>query len=210
MSTELVLACHGQSAQRQAGKVLGWWADVPLSETGRRQALLLGVRLRDTFDVGAIYTSPLRRALETADVLGRIVKVVPASDADLREIDSGDLAGLSYEEACDRYPDLILEGRVPPDGRLPGGESYAGLHRRAARAVSRAVRRNPGSQVVVVTHGGPIVAYLMAIMGYSWETPDRPRCQCDAISMHHLQIDDGGQMTLVRLNDVGHLQSMPH
>ena len=167
------------------------------------------MRLQDEFEVSAIYTSPLRRAAETADVVGRIVKVVPTPDADLREIDSGDLAGLSYEQASDRYPDLILEGRVPQDGRMPGGESYVGLQRRAERAINRVVKRNPGEHVVVVTHGGPIVSYLMAIMGYSWDTEDRPRFQCDAISLHHLQIDDGGQRTLVRLNDVGHLLNMP-
>jgi broad specificity phosphatase PhoE len=210
MPTDLILVCHGQSAQRHNGKLLGWWADVPLSDSGCKQALLMAVRLRDQFDVDALYTSPLKRAAQTADVIGRIVKVTPAVDPDLREIDSGDLADLSYEEASAQYPDLILEGKVPPDGRLPGGESYAGLHRRAERAIDRAVQRNAGTRVVVVTHGGPIVAYLMAIMGYSWETPDRPRFQCDAISMHHIRIDDGSQKTLVRLNDTAHLQEMPH
>ena len=209
MPTELILVCHGQSAQRQDGRLLGWWADLPLSETGYKQALLLGGRLRDEHDVSVLYTSPLKRADETAQILGQMVKAVPLVEADLREIDSGELADLSYEEASARYPDLILQGRAPADGRLPGGESYAGLHRRVERAISRSVERNPQAQIVVVTHGGPIVTFLMATMGYAWDTPDRPRFQCDAISLHHIRIDEGGQKTVVRLNDTAHLSEMP-
>ena len=98
MSTDLVLACHGQSAQRQGGKVLGWWADVALSRDGHKQAILLGERLRDTFDVTALYTSPLRRALETAEVVGRLVHVVPAVEQNLRELDGGELDLVSPSE----------------------------------------------------------------------------------------------------------------
>ncbi|MDP6776004.1 MAG: histidine phosphatase family protein [Candidatus Latescibacteria bacterium] len=209
MSTDLVLACHGQSAQRQGGKVLGWWADVPLSRAGHQQAILLGERLRDAFDVTALYTSPLRRARETAEVVGRLVHVVPATEQDLRELDGGELAGLTYDEARDRYPDLILHGRSAPGTRIPGGESYADLHMRVQHAVGRIVRQNQGGQVLVITHGGPIVAYLRAAMGFTWDAKGKPRFACDAISIHHLRFDEGGEKTVMRLNDTVHLSGMP-
>ncbi len=209
MATDLILACHGQSAQKREGKLLGWWADVSLSPRGSRQALLLGERLRSEFDITSLYTSPLRRARETADKVGRMVKVVPVVEPDLRELDSGDLAALSYEEAKTRYPDLILHGKTSADGRLPGGESYADLHRRVERALNRIVEQNPDRQVAVITHGGPIVAYLRTVMGYTYETRNKPRFLCDAISIHHLRIDGKAEKTVVRLNDTAHLSEMP-
>jgi probable phosphoglycerate mutase len=209
MATDLILACHGQSAQKQGEKRLGWWADVSLTPTGSQQALLLGERLRTEFDVHALYASPLRRTRETADRVGRMVKVVPVVEPDLRELDSGYLAGLSYGEAAEQYPDLILHGRTSADGRIPGGESYADLHHRVERALNRIVDQNPDRQVVAITHGGPIVAYLRAFMGYSWEARNKPRFLCDAISIHHLKIDAEDDKTVVRLNDTSHLSGMP-
>ena len=209
MSTELVLACHGQSAQRQGGKVLGWWADVPLSPTGHQQAVLLGERLCEAFDVTVLYTSPLRRARETAEVVGRLVRVVPQIEQNLRELDGGELTNLTFEEARTRYPDLILRGRSAPGSRIPGGESYADLHMRVQHAVGGIVRQNPGGQVVVITHGGPIVAYLRAAMGFTWDAKSKPRFACDAISVHHLRFEEAGEKTVIRLNDTVHLGGMP-
>ncbi len=209
MATDLILVCHGQSAQRQDGKLLGWWADVPLSPLGQQQALLLGERLQRDFDIGALYTSPLIRADETADILGRMTRVVPVMAPGLRELDGGALASLSYEEAKVRYPDLIVHGRVSSDGRLPGGESYADLHVRVESAISRITSKEAGNQVVIVTHGGPVVAYLRAFMSYMWETRGKPRFICDAASIHHLRIGDGGEKTVVRLNDTAHLAGLP-
>ena len=209
MATDLILVCHGQSAQRQGEKVLGWWADVSLSPTGFRQALLLAERLRNEFDVDALYTSPLRRAQETAEVVGQRVKAVPEVEPGLRELDSGALAGLSYEEARQRYPELIVQGRVSADERLPGGESYADLHLRSDRTLSRILKQHPDCQVVAVTHGGPIISYLRAFLGYTYETAVKPRFVCDAASIHHLRVGREGEKTVVRLNDTSHLAGMP-
>ena len=209
MATDLILICHGQSAQRQGDKVLGWWADVSLSTTGSRQALLAGDRLSRERNVSRLFASPLRRTRETAELIGHAVKVVPTMEKGLRELDSGALAALSYEEARERYPDLIVHGKVSADGRLPGGESYADLHRRVEESVNRIVRENVDGQIVVVTHGGPIVAYLRAFLGYAWDSPGKPRFLCDAASFHHLRLDGEGEKTVVRLNDTLHLSGMP-
>ena len=209
MATDLILVCHGQSAQRQGKKVLGWWADVSLSSAGFRQALLLAERLRNEFDVGALYTSPLRRARETAELVGQRVKAVPGVEPGLRELDSGALATLSYDEARARFPDIIVHGRVSADGRLPGGESYADLHTRADRTLNRILKQNPDRQVVAVTHGGPIISFLRAFLGYTRETAGKPRFLCDASSIHHLRVEEGGEKTVVRLNDTSHLVGMP-
>lgn len=208
MGTDLILACHGQSAQKDGGRVLGWWADVSLSPAGARQALLLAGRLRDSFDVDALYTSPLQRARETAETVSYMVKVTPEVEAGLSELDGGTLSGLSYEEAKSRYPDLIERGGSQANRRLPDGESYADLHRRADRALTRILKQNPGRLVVAITHGGPIIAYLRAFLGFSWDARGKPRFRCDAASIHHLRLDDNGEKTVVCLNDTSHLLAM--
>lgn len=209
MATDLILACHGQSVQREKGRLMGWWADVPLSPTGRRQALLLGGRLQHDFDIQALYTSPLRRALETADLIGDCIKITPVVEPALRELDSGDLSGLSYDEARARFPDLIVHGKVSSDGHLPGGESYTDLHRRVEWAINRMVKRSPDQQVVIITHGGPIVAYLRAFMGYGPDANHKPRFICNTTSIHHLRLDNLHDKTVVSLNDIAHLSEMP-
>ncbi|MDA0746596.1 MAG: histidine phosphatase family protein [bacterium] len=208
MPTDLILVCHGQSALQQGDGRFGWWSDVSLSTTGARQALLLGDRLRTNFNVDALYTSPLQRARETADILAQMVKTVAVPEPGLREIDSGKLAELSYKEALEQYPDLIRQGGISATERLPGGESGTDLLARVERTLNQIVTKHSGQQIVVVTHGGPIVSYLMVLMGYTWQTSDRPYFVCDAISMHHIRIE-AGEKTVVRLNDTAHLAGMP-
>lgn len=209
MTTDLILACHGQSVQRENGRLLGWWTDVPLSPLGGRQALLLGGRLQRDANIQSLYTSPLRRARETASLIGDCIQVTPIVEPALRELDSGDLAGLSYEEARTQFPDLIVHGKVSADGRIPGGESYADLHHRVEWAITRMIKRAPDHQIAVITHGGPIVAYLRAFMGYGPESNHKPRFVCNPTSVHHLRLDGLHEKTVVSLNDIAHLSDMP-
>ena len=83
------------------------------------------------------------------------------------------------------------------------------MHRRVAWAINRIVRQSPDQHIVCVTHGGPIVAYLRAFMGYEPDETDKPRFVCRVASLHHLQINTEGSHTVVTLNDVAHLNGMP-
>lgn len=204
MPTDLILICHGQAVQREGDQVFGWWADMPLSLLGRQQALLIGECLKNNFEIQSIYTSPLTRAQETADIVRDIVKVEPATEHALRELDSGDLAHLSYEEAQTRYPEAVKEGQ-----NIPNGESYDDMHRRVAWVVNRLVRQAPDQQIVCITHGGPIVAYLRAFMGYEPQDKNKPRFLCRVASLHHLQLTPDGDRTIVSLNDIAHLSGLP-
>lgn len=208
--TDLVLICHGQSSRRDGDRLVGWWADTPLSEVGLRQMLMLGERLRNEFYFDRLYTSPLRRARETAETLAYLLKVVPREVAGLRELDAGVLAHLSYEDAARRFPDLVIHGTFGPEDRIPGGESYADLHRRVEQAFDWILKDAAGCTSLVVTHGGPVTAGLRAFLGYAMADVNRPAFQCDIASLHHLQVDEEtGERTVVRLNDTSHLAGMP-
>ena len=210
MKTQLILINSGRSALKQGSRILGWWADVPLSSQGRRQVLLLGDRLYREHDVTALYASPLKRASETALILSEMLKVVPERVQDLRELQVGPLSNLSYQEAKERYPELIEgNGEAPFTKSLPDAESYTDLFQRVDRTIGRILDENSGGQVLVVTHGGPIVAYLRSFMGFTQDrVDDAPYFDCSATSLHILRFD-GQDRTVVCLNDTTHLADDP-
>src|SRR6185437_15592133 len=109
--TTLLIARHGETDWNREGRWQGW-ADPPLNDTGRAQAKQLAGELRDTpFD--AVYSSDLRRAFETAEILAAPHDIPVVADPGLREIDVGSWSGLTRAEIDARFP----------DGERPGGET---------------------------------------------------------------------------------------
>jgi probable phosphoglycerate mutase len=145
--TRLVLCRHGEPEESARGRLCGSF-DPVLSTTGRAQAEALATALAGA---GAVYTSPARRALDTATRLGP----EPVVEAGLRELDFGEADGLRYEEVAERWPQLYDEWlRAPTRVSFPGGESFADFRARVLAALAGVVRRE--SAAVVVTHAGVI------------------------------------------------------
>jgi broad specificity phosphatase PhoE len=157
--TRLVLCRHGEPDRSVRGRICGS-LDVGLSPRGRRQTGRLAASLASSrFEV--VYTSPLRRALDTAARVGAEHGLAPVPRAELREIDFGSLEGLTYDEAAARYPAVYRAWMEEPARvRFPGGESYADVRERAVGALTEIVERSDGGAVAVVTHGGVIRAVL--------------------------------------------------
>src|SRR5437667_11321226 len=101
--TTLLLARHGETDWNREGRWQGW-ADPPLNEAGREQARALAEQLR-TMPFDAVYSSDLRRAHETAEIVGRPHHVPIRVDRDLREIDIGSWSGLTRAEIDVQFPD---------------------------------------------------------------------------------------------------------
>lgn len=202
MKTEILLVCNAQTRHDPADRSLGWWSDLSLSPEGRRQAILLGDRLKQAYpDIDSLYASPLKRSAETAMILSDALKVVVRRDAGLRELDPGSI-------------DSTISGNgTAPDfaaGTPGNGETYESLQRRTTRAIDAIVTKCLGKRVIVVTHGGPIVAYLRAFLGFGPGDADRaPFFGCVPCSLHELVLDDS-EKTIVRLNDASHLADAPH
>ncbi len=142
--TELLLVRHAETEWNREGRWQGH-ADPPLNEAGRAQAHALARSLAGE-EVDAIYTSDLRRAAETAEILAVSLGHPTIRDPDLREIDVGSWSGLTRAEVAERYP-----GWETHDG-----ESTDALQARVVAAVRRIAERHPGGQVLIVTHGGSI------------------------------------------------------
>jgi len=165
-ATRLFLVRHGEVDSNRQMRYLGR-TDEPLNAVGRRQAADLA-RAFGSIAVDALWSSPLCRAVATAEA------VADATGADLRiddrltELDFGRWEGLTRRSAGERSPEdreLVRRWEVEPEVRTPGGESLADLQSRVLAAVDDIVRRNPGSSLVIVSHMGPVKVLLCAALG---------------------------------------------
>jgi probable phosphoglycerate mutase len=151
--TRLVLVRHGETAWNAEHRVQGQF-DVPLNETGRRQAeAAAAVLTRERF--AAIWSSDLARARETAApaaaALGLPVRLDPA----LRERHYGIFETLTYAEVKARYPeDYARFERREPDYDFRTGESLRAFYERAVACARRIAAAHAGEDVLVFTHGG--------------------------------------------------------
>ena len=157
--TRLLLIRHAQPEEDARGRCYGR-LDVGLSPAGEAAAERLAESLRPV-ELDAVYSSPLRRAVQTASHIGP-----PRLDERLREIDFGELEGLTHEDVQRERPELFrLWMESPTRVRFPGGESWAELRTRVANAVVDVLATNDGATVAVVTHGGVVRAVLAEALG---------------------------------------------
>jgi broad specificity phosphatase PhoE len=162
--TTIVLVRHGETDWNRERRFQGH-ADTPLNEAGRRQAVELADALRDE-GLTAVYTSPLRRAAETADIVARRLGLEAAELEALREIDVGDWQGLTVDEVKARFPERL---DVAWRSGWPNGETHDQLSARVLPALIRLDRTHAGGRVLGVTHAGPIRVALAAASGLSHE-----------------------------------------
>jgi broad specificity phosphatase PhoE len=161
--TTVYLARHGESDWNAAGRFQGH-ADRPLTPEGRRQAEALADELAGTADLRAIYSSPLRRALETAALIGARIGLEPVPVRELQEVDVGGWAGLSRAEVEARHPDAFRRWLAGGEG-WEDGETYAAMSDRVLAAVVRTAAAHPDEEILLVSHGGPIRAVQAAAAG---------------------------------------------
>ena len=161
--TTIYLARHGESDWNAANRFQGL-SDRPLTELGRRQAEALADELATTASPSAIYSSPLRRAFETAAIVGTRTGLEPRPVDDLREVDVGGWAGLSRSDVESRFPEAFRRWLDGGEG-WEDGESYADMSARVLAALTGVAESHPGAEVLVVSHGGPIRAIQAAAAG---------------------------------------------
>jgi broad specificity phosphatase PhoE len=149
---ELILVRHGQSFGN-LDRSLG--PDTDLTELGREQATRLGSWLADQgHSFSAIACSTLRRARQTAEIVNARFDLEITFDRDLRETEGDHIAELP-----------LRSGPLGAEPAPPFGPVYDPLRERVARATERILGRNPGGQVLVVSHAGTLATMLRAILG---------------------------------------------
>jgi broad specificity phosphatase PhoE len=169
---------HGHNPANQSRQLSHKAVDHPLTMLGAAQAAALADRLASEPAPAAIYSSPLRRAAQTADIIaaraGGDVTVIE----ELRELDVGSLDGRSDEDAWATYHRVLADWDAGNyRSGFPGGEDYHQVTARLAAALGCAVRHPPGSRVLIVGHGGIIRAAIPALCpGTPKPATDLPNC----------------------------------
>ena len=201
MAEKLILIRHGALEPEHTGRFVGL-SDVCLSAAGRRQAEALGKYFEKPEPVHVL-VSPLRRAMETAELALRPSGHSFSVDHELREIDFGDWEKKTFDEISAADPENAARwGRFERDFAFPGGESLQSFTDRVERLAGR-VAAHPAQTIVAITHGGVIRFLICHFLGL------RPRdyllFTVDYASISILDLFDGAGV-LKRLNDVGHLE----
>ncbi|MDP1846823.1 MAG: histidine phosphatase family protein [Solirubrobacteraceae bacterium] len=154
-SNEVLLVRHGETDENAAARFQGR-LDTRLNPRGREQSHVLAAALRDE-GLRAVYSSPLRRAHETAQIVGAAIGLEPILDERLVEAEAGAWAGRLIAEIIEGERDEYARWRAAdPTFRFPGGESVAEQAQRIAAALAD-VAAGP-LPALVVTHGGTIRA----------------------------------------------------
>ena len=164
--TTLLLVRHGETDWNRERRLQGH-ADPELNAEGRRQAEELAARLAAEPPT-AVYSSDLRRARATAEVVAERLGLRVRTDPRLREIDLGEWSGLYVHEVAARFPDGYARWQSQAGHGWERGETYAGLEERVSGALFAIAARHSGESVLVVTHGGPIRAAAAAAAGVSY------------------------------------------
>jgi broad specificity phosphatase PhoE len=197
--SRLMLVRHGEVAADMSC----YWGrtDVHLSSEGLRQAERLRIRLAAE-EIGVVYSSDLRRALDTAAIIAapHRLSVVPCPE--LREIDFGQCEGLTYDEMMANHPGLeSMWNALDPEISFPGGESLRALAERLDRFVS-GMCCHLTNTALVVAHGGSLQVLICRLMGQNlscWQQTHIKRASLSIVEV------DGRGGALQLLNDVSHL-----
>jgi len=184
------------------GRYMGW-TDEGLNEEGLRQAGMLARRL-DRWPISAVFCSPLKRAVSTAEAIAGPHSLPVQSTEDLGEMRIGDWEGMLAGDIAARYPELWKTWRANPgDFRMPGGESLGEVRQRAVRAFDRMMGGSEGKMVLAVTHDVVVRLLVAHCLGVS--TDIYRRLEVGNTSMTVIE-RDGGRQRLRVLNDMGHLE----
>lgn len=193
---ELVLIRHGEPARdlREGDSADPW-----LSPEGRAQAIQAG-RALALEKVAALYTSPMRRATETADIIGTAICLEPRLDDGLAEFDRG----ARYLHFEDEDPAQGAYARyLQHDDLTLWGTDVETFRAQVNAAFERVISAHPGQSVVVVSHGGVANAYLGSVLGVSRLHFHEPQYG----SISRVRASRSGVRTLVSVNETAHLKT---
>lgn len=199
----IYLIRHGRQSSRLCN------VNVGLSPEGFRQAALVGERLAPE-KIQAVYSSALLRAEQTAVAANLYWNAEHIVEPDLREIDFGQMEGLSASEIWWRFGDLERERqKMETDLPYPGGECAGDVIKRVM-PILESVGKGTLERVAVVTHGGVIRCAVSHILGMD---PAKYRLlgrELENCSITRLRFDRMREyFTLERFNDCAHLEQEP-
>ncbi len=165
-TVRLILVRHGETAANRDMRYIGS-RDDELTERGKQQAQQLAAALQP-LPISAVYSSPRRRAQETAAPIAAIHELVVTTADPLRESAFGAWEGLSRAEVLAHSADSAAQlhaWEADPTIAPPGGESIAAMHQRVSLYAGQVCKQHAGETIVLVSHVGPLKALVAATLG---------------------------------------------
>ncbi|MFM8634574.1 MAG: histidine phosphatase family protein [Planctomycetia bacterium] len=206
---------HGESVSNLEGRVQGQ-EDVELSSLGQRQAVAvaswsMSMLRGDSSTIEEIWSSPLRRARDTAAPIAEALGLPLRIDDRLRELHAGVFQGHLWADLESRFPDAVARWRSgDADYCIPGGESRAALAARGREALESLASR-PVRGMIVVAHGGILTAALGSLVGRTHPllaaAAERPFTKLPALSNGSITLVEWPGPSLVSFNETTHLDS---
>lgn len=198
----LYLIRHGETRSNREGIFRGR-LEIPLSDAGRSQAREVGLALSGK-EISSVYSSPLVRAVETAQIAFSDRKALPHQA--LNNLDLGEWSGRRKADIQREFPEQWERWTLNPDRlRFPGGESLVQVHERA-QGFLEWFRDNREASLAAVTHRSVIKCLLAAALGleknYFW------KFHLDNGSITRLVWETGRGFAIIALNETHHLSSM--
>ncbi len=198
--TELLLIRHGET-EWNAGEVFRGRADINLNEKGVVQAKLLGEYLAGS-RLEAVYSSPLQRAVLTAEQIARPHSLIVKTEPALIDMDFGEWQGIELAEVRKIYNNLYIKWEKSPEKvNIPGGENLDEVRKRAISVVETVIKEHTGT-VVLVSHRVVIKVLICAMLGldnsHFWNIRQDT---CGISSFSHAN----GKFVLTRHNDISFL-----
>jgi ribonuclease H / adenosylcobalamin/alpha-ribazole phosphatase len=199
--TVTLLLRHGQTPMSVQKRYAGL-SDVPLTEVGVQQAAAAGKRLASV-GLTAIVTSPLARAVRTAEQVAAATGAPVEADEGFRETDFGAWDGLTFAEVRERWPAELTAWLADPAVAPPGGESLTDVSARVDSALRRVLAGHQGRTVLIVSHVTPIKTLVAAAL----LAPPLAlyRMHLDVAALCQVDWYADGPAVLRSFNDTGHL-----
>ena len=152
---KLILIRHPETDWNKQERYMGS-ADIPLNDKGKKQARAISGYFKNE-NISVIYSSKLKRALETAKLIARPHNLKVKEDERLNEIDFGEWEGMTFGQIQKKYPKLakkyLTDPFSPLNTKIPQGESWIEFRNRVNKALKRILAREKGV-IAIVSHGG--------------------------------------------------------
>ena len=202
--TRIILVRHGETEWNRVERFRGR-ANVPLNQVGLNQAKITGKRIAAEWKPQAVYSSPLSRAVRTAEVIAMCLDLPVQVHHGITDIDYGRWEGMTPDEVRKHWPRVMDDWYNSPGcARIPHGETLNDVHIRAMEAVREIVGDHEWETVVVVGHTVVNRVILLNVLELSHDRFWRLGQDTCAINCFEA---DGDDFTLVSLNDTFHLRS---
>lgn len=202
--TSIYLVRHGQTAWNKE-EIFRGRTDIPLDETGLKQAELAGEYFK-AMVIQGVYSSPLSRAWQTAEPIALFQNLKAQPIEGIIDMSFGNWEGHALQEIERIDPETYRQWREEPHlAKLPGGESLDDVRFRAMAALEKVIEKHPGETLVLVSHRVVNKVLICGILGidnsHFWQIAQ------DTAAINLIQYKKG-RYILSLMNETCHLKSL--